>query len=370
MAVPAYILDTFPKLSDSVYAQRLARPPKGAKVIIDTDTANEIDDQYALAWALLSLDRLNVIGVTAEPFCFAHHQQDLIEQCANLKNKVYEADGTSPYIASGWAQRLVQQDIDPATDLIFTTVKQGAELSYCEIIRVFEKCHQDPTGKVFRGSESYLPAWDTPVDSPSAQFIIDQARACRADEPLYILAMGTLTNIASAMLMAADIINNIVVVWTSSFPSYAPFAHTASLNLVQDIKASQLLFACGVPHVYLPGYHVGAQLKISLPEMERFVKGKGDIGDYLHHLYTHNPLHTLFAISNTETKTWVIWDIINVAWMLDATYVPDFITTSPVLMDDLKYHHPENAHPMREAYDVDRDSIFEDLYACLQTQVR
>ena len=345
MAVPTHILQKFPKLSESIYAQRLARPLKGAKVIIDTDTANEIDDQYALAWALLSPDRLHVVGVTAEPFSFVHHRQDLIEECINLKHNMGEADGTTPYIASEWAKRVVAQGIDPATDLVFSTVKQGAELSYHEIIRVFEKCHQDPTNKVFRGSESYLPDWNSPIDSPSARFIIDQARACGADEPLYILAMGAVTNIASALLMAPDIINNIVVVWTSSFPSYAPFENSASLNLIQDLKASQLLFACGVPHVYLPGYHVGAQLKISLPEMERFVKGKGDIGDYLHHLYTNNPLHTLFVITNAETKTWVIWDIINVAWMLNPTYVSDFITTSPILGGRFKVSSPNNRPP-------------------------
>lgn len=63
------------------------------------------------------------------------------------------------------------------------------------------------------------------------------------------------------------------------------------------------MFDSGVPLVYLPGYHVGVQLKISLPEMERFVRGRGDIGDYLHQLYANNPLHEMFAITGAETKT-------------------------------------------------------------------
>ena len=106
-----------------------------------------------------------------------------------------------------------------------------------------------------------------------------------------------------------------------------------------------------MPHVYLPGYHVGAQLKISHPEMEKFVKGKGAIGDYLWHLYTNNPLHEMFAITEPETKTWVIWDIINVAWLFDEKYVSTHLTRSPILNDDLYWEHDEDRHRMLEAFD-------------------
>ena len=126
------------------------------------------------------------------------------------------------------------------------------------------------------------------------------------------------------------------------------------------------MFDCGVPLVYLPGYHVGAQLKISRPEMEQFVQGRGKIGDYLHHLYTNNPLHKMFAITGVDTKTWVIWDIINVAWLFDESYVSAFLTTSPLLDDGLYWQHPNDRHPMLEAFDLNRDAIFEDFYRTLE----
>lgn len=138
-----------------------------------------------------------------------------------------------------------------------------------------------------------------------------------------------------------------------------------SLNLVQDRLASQLLFECGVPHVYLPGYHVGVQLKISYPEMELFVKGQGAIGDYLWHIYTNNPLHEMFAITDQKTKTCVIWDIINVAWLFDERYVSTHMTTSPRLNDALYWEKDESRHAMLEAFDLDRDKIFEDFYRTL-----
>ena len=134
------------------------------------------------------------------------------------------------------------------------------------------------------------------------------------------------------------------------------------MNLFQDLHASRLIFDCGVPHVYLPGYHVGAQLKISRPEMETFVKGRGAIGDYLWHLYTSNPLHDMFALSDTERRTWVIWDIIDIAWLIDPDWVPTYLTSSPILGGDLHWQRDPSRHLMREGYDVQRDSIFLDFY--------
>ena len=363
------ILSRFPKIDPKTLEARLGRPGPSPRVIIDTDTANEIDDQYALAWSLLSPERMELEGVTAVPFSFAHHREGLLESYDLIKDA--EGKGDAERFMGGfggWAKRLIDQGRS-VDDVTFVGPAEGVELSYQEILRVFEKCGVSSEGKVFKGSPAYLESFDQPIDTPAARFIIERARA-EDDRPLYILAMGALTNIASALLMAPDIIEKIIVVWTASFPSYAPFCNEPSLNLVQDKFASQLLFESGVPHVYLPGYHVGAQLKISLPEMERFVSGQGAIGDYLHHLYTHNPLHDMFAITDAETNTWVIWDIINVAWLFDPDYVSTKIMPSPVLNDELYWEHPEGAHMMLEAFDLDRDAIFEDFYKTLRRALK
>jgi len=62
---------------------------------------------------------------------------------------------------------------------------------------------------IFQGYTRQPPSFDAPVESEAAQFIIDQARD-REDGPVYILAMGALPNIDSALLMAPDIIDNMV----------------------------------------------------------------------------------------------------------------------------------------------------------------
>ena len=350
--------DLKPLLNDLI-EQRLQLPADGpVRLLIDTDTANEIDDQYALAWALLSPEHMTVEAVTAEPFSFAHHRAGLLA----AEEAIESGKAYSEYLVGGfqgWINRLHAQG-RRAADLNFTMPDEGMELSYQEILKIYEKMNEPHEGRVFRGATRYMTHADDIVESEAVDTIIRLAR--QTDRPLYIAAMGCVTNIASAILKAPDIRENIVVIWTSSFPSSAPHNNRPSLNLVQDVHASRLLFDCGVPHVYLPGYHVGAQLKISFSEMRDFVKGQSDVADYLFHLFTHNPLHEMFAITNTQQRTWVIWDIINIAWLINPSWVATFMTTSPILNDELFWEKSDARHPMREAYDVQRDEIFLDLW--------
>jgi inosine-uridine nucleoside N-ribohydrolase len=351
----------FPVLDKSLMESRLALPKGTVRLLIDTDTANEIDDQYALAWALLSPDKMQIEAMTAEPFSFAHHRAELIAAERALEDG---ADFSEHLVGGfqGWVQRLHAKG-RRGEDVKFVTPAEGMELSYAEIKNIYEKLGMSSAGKVCRGADRYLSRADEPVHSEAVEVIIDLAKSGTA--PLYIAAMGCVTNIASAMMIAPEIIRDIVVIWTSAYPSTAPHCNRPSLNLVQDVHASRMIFDSGVPHIYLPGYHIGAQLKISLPEMEQFVRGQGAIGDYLHHLFTHNPLHDMYAIDDISQRTWVIWDIINIAWLIDPDWVPSFITTSPVLNHDLYWEKSKDRHLMREAHDVQRDAIFIDFYSKL-----
>ena len=350
---------TFTPLSPELMAERLALPTGGpVRLLIDTDTANEIDDQYALAWALLSPEHMTVEAITAEPFSFAHHQPELLIAERALKSGL-KHDERLVGGFQGWLERLHAQG-KRAADLKFVGPAEGMELSFLEIENIYEKLGMSSERQVFRGATRYMQTPDDIVESEAVDTIIQLAKTGEA--PLYIAAMGCVTNIASALLKAPEIIDQIVVIWTSAYPSTAPHCNRPSLNLVQDVHASRLIFDSGVPHIYLPGYHIGAQLKISRSEMEQFVKGRGAIGDYLHHLYINNPLHDMFAITDAERRTWVIWDIINIAWLIDPDWVPTFLTTSPMLNENLYWEKHKNRHQMREAHDVQRDEIFMNFY--------
>ena len=103
--------------------------------------------------------------------------------------------------------------------------------------------------------------------------------------------------------------------------------------------------------------------------MKNFVKGKGDIGNYLYYLYTEkNPLHQKFAIEDTYRRTWVIWDLINIAWIINPDWVPTTLTSTPLLDENLFWQKSNNRHVMREAYNINRDEIFIDFYDKLKNQ--
>ena len=54
--------------------ENLNVPAGVVDVILDTDTYNEIDDQFALAYMLLSPERIRPVGICAAPFLNAKSQ--------------------------------------------------------------------------------------------------------------------------------------------------------------------------------------------------------------------------------------------------------------------------------------------------------
>ena len=48
--------------------KRLEKPKGKVDVVLDTDTFNEIDDQFALAYLIQSSEKLNLKAVYAAPF--------------------------------------------------------------------------------------------------------------------------------------------------------------------------------------------------------------------------------------------------------------------------------------------------------------
>ena len=108
MFVPEKIIRKFPKLNSSVLEKNLNLPSGKNKMILDTDTANEIDDQFALAWTLLSPDKIDLLGVTAEPYSFQHHREELIEAYNIIVNKSSSANLSADF--SGGVINIILKD--------------------------------------------------------------------------------------------------------------------------------------------------------------------------------------------------------------------------------------------------------------------
>ena len=145
---------------DAWYRRRLAPPVGRPRIVIDTDAANEIDDQFALAWALLSLDRLELEAVYAAPYSFEHRRQEMLRA---------RRAGEDPANASAADLTLLQQHAPRLRDFerrgldvatldwpVFDAPDIGMERSHQEILNVFDKLSLPTEGRVFRGSAGYL----------------------------------------------------------------------------------------------------------------------------------------------------------------------------------------------------------------------
>lgn len=63
----------FPQMTSEEISAKLTIPNGRIHLIIDTDAKNEVDDQFAVSWALRSPERFIVDAVYAAPFshdCF------------------------------------------------------------------------------------------------------------------------------------------------------------------------------------------------------------------------------------------------------------------------------------------------------------
>ena len=300
----------FPELSDAWRLQRLTPPKRKVRMVLDTDTYNEIDDQFAVVYALKSADKLDVEAIYAAPF-------------------------------------LNRRSSGPA---------DGMEKSYAEILRLLECLNVSKDRFAFRGSEGFLQHRDKPYRSEAALDLIDRAMRSN-EEPLYVVAIGAITNVASAILIEPAITKKIVVVWLAGHPVYWPrTAH--DFNIGQDFLSSRVVFDCGVPLVQIPCLGVSSHLLTTVPELSTHLKGKSAIGDYLFKVFCeYSDNHVAWAKE--------IWDISTIAWLIDSNWVPSAIIHSPILTDEFTWSADHSRHLIRSATFVHRNPIFRDLFAKL-----
>lgn len=304
---------TFPTLSPEFRTRRLSNPPMGhVRVVMDTDTYNEIDDQFAVVYALLSPERLKVEAIYAAPFT----------------NDRSSGPG------------------------------DGMEKSYAEILRLLDRLHVPGSGLVHRGSTAYLTGRPEPERSAAALDLVEKAMASPEDDPLYVLAIGAITNVASALLIEPEIIRHMVVVWLGGNPVSVP--QVAEFNLMQDPRASQLMFDSGLPLIQVPCLGVASHLLTTQTELEQAIHGRNAISDFL---------YQRFMEYSSDHFAWAkeIWDISTVAYMLNPDWLPSRLEPSPVLTTDLHYlPTPPDRHPIRIAWYLYRNPIFHDLFTKLQ----
>ena len=283
-------------------------PPNRVPMVLDTDTANEIDDQFAVVHALPSGDRLQLEAMYATPFL---------------------RQGSSP--ADGVAE------------------------SEAEIHRLLERLNVNPRGRVVRGADQFLADDRPTVANAASDDLIRRAIEPREGR-LWVAAIGALTNIASALNNAPEIAERICIVWLGGQAQHAVDAR--EFNLYQDPVAARTVFASGAPLVHIPCYGAASHLLTSTAELDAYVRPQGAIGEYLSDIFRdHNEQY--------PGRSKEIWDLSATGYLIAESWVPKLSRPRSTLSNDMTWKLPPDDAPLApfaEAHYVRRDPIFQDLF--------
>ena len=276
-------------------------------VILDTDTYNECDDQFALAYMLKSQDIFNVEAITVAPY--SHKKIDV-------------------------------------------SVKEGQALSYNEILKICNWLNFDTTNKVFKGSNDYMMnGYDESNDAINK--IIEIALK---NDKTYIMAIGAITNVALAIKKEPKIIDKIEVIWLGGHSFLQK--DNLEFNFRQDMEAVKTVFESNVKLTVIPCKNVASNLRTSIYELNHYLKDKSELCNYLIDRFYNDGYHGI-----QERR--VIWDISVVAYLINRNWFKEEMISCPKINDDTTYSKTQNRHKITMVNDLDADKIYADLFGKL-----
>jgi inosine-uridine nucleoside N-ribohydrolase len=280
-------------------------------VVLSTDVGNEVDDQWAIVY-LLTQPRFDVKGLLS-----AH------------------APTLSP----------------PAGKTAYRILRSVVE----------DHLNMTEHPPLVEGASVPLEDTRTPVPSPAADFLLRISKDYSSERRLNVLAIGAITDVASAILRDPSITNRIRVL---NMGSQAWPDGGAEFNVANDVHALQVVLASGVPLTVGSGDVCKKDLSLSLDQARGMVAGRGPVGEWLWTefeawYYRHvKPMR-----KNDFSKPWVIWDTIVLAHLLDMTTSEEY--ARPVMRDDMKFEHPATREKITWITSVDSKKMWADFLARL-----
>ena len=278
---------------------------KKINVILDTDTYNECDDQFALAYLLKNQDKFNIEAITVAPYFHS-----------NKKEKIEDT----------------------------------TEKSYNEILKICNWLNFKTKNKVFKGSTNYVCNGYN-ENNEAVDKIIEIATK---NKKTYILAIGAITNVAVAIKKAPEIIKNIEIIWLGG-NSFLTKDNNVEFNFRQDVQAVKEVFESKVKLTVIPCKNVASNLTTSIYELEHFLKGKNELCDYLCQRFYNDGVHGI-----QERR--VIWDISVIAYMINRTWFKTEQISCPIIKEDASYELTENRHNITFVNYLSANKIYSDLF--------
>lgn len=261
-------------LPTKVEAQSQRTPPnhQPTRFILDADTANEIDDLYAIAY-LFGEDSVEWLGLNSAQWFHVHSGDSTVYQSQVLNEELLTLAGYS------------ELPHPIGADLIM--------------------------GQPWGGYQ--------PRDSPAAQLIIKEARAGSPEERLVVMCIGASTNLASAIALAPDIKENIVAyVLGFQYSETGDFWNKDEFNIRRDLNAANYLLNAEGLELHVMPTSTAKQYRWKKDLTFAKLEECGEVGNYLQQAWQRR---------FPDSEQWTMWDVA----ALQAFLHPEWATEIEVL---------------------------------------
>lgn len=227
------------------------------KLILDSDTANEIDDLFAIAYLLKGgYPGVEVLGLSSAQWFHVWSGDSTVHQSQQLNEELLAIMGR--------------------TDLPHPL---GADVIM---------------GKPWGNYD--------PRDSPAAQFIIEEALALNDGEKLAVLSIGASTNLASAIALEPAIKDRIVA-YTLGFryDFDGDFWNKDEFNIRRDLNAANYLLNAEGLELHVMPISVAIKYTWGRETTFRQLAKAGKLGAYLRARWENH--------GGPDAEKWTMWDV-------------------------------------------------------------
>lgn len=304
--------------------------PAKIRVIIDSDANNELDDQHAIAYVLLSGDVFDVDGIAVNA----------------------------------------------------TSSGGDIEAHAAEAERIVKLCDMYPTIPVYRGANGAFDEIRASVDTPgfdgaeAVDYIIRSVHDY-APDTLIFLPVGKLTNIALALKKDPSIARNVRIVWLGS-----NYPEPGEYNQENDQPALNYILDLDVPfEIALVRYGEPSgtdAVRVTPADMETHMPGMGphveqpvvgrhggeftNFGDYSIDLFHHIDLYG-------DPPSRALFDMAAVAIVKNPAWATPARIPAPILVDGKWQDRPDNPRTITLWEHFDRDAILNDFFGTMSAYV-
>ncbi|MDC7124982.1 MAG: nucleoside hydrolase [Spirochaetales bacterium] len=282
---------------------------KRLRIIIDTDAACEADDPYAISHALMC-KKFEVKAIFAEHF-----------------------------------------------------VEDGSmEKSYEEICAILEA--MEIKVPVFRGELGKISSLANSQVSEASDYLIKEAMI-EDEKPLYVLCIGAITNIATAIRKEPEIVKKMTVIWIGGQKPGLLETDNREYNSGNDIDAINEVISSNVEFWQIPN-NVYGSMHIGIAEIERRIRPCGKIGKHLYDLL--NEYNQSEKACWTAGESWSLGDSPAIGVALEPNCGEYTYQEAPIFNEDTSYRYESGRPKIRIYNSINSRFIIEDFISKLELE--